>query len=102
VHSVFFRYTKPVKRPEPPTITDFSFLKVDSGIKDDAVKRDYLWLISRLRCENGTEQEYPSWTGFNSIVSNADLTLATVRYLPFLNATPSDLNTLGVWLTSTQ
>lgn len=60
--------------------------------------RDYLWLISRQMHNNDTQQEFPLWTGFNSLVSNVDLPLATVRYLSFLSALPSDLKTTRTML----
>lgn len=96
--SFYDRYTKPAKRPEPKTITDSSFVEIDDRKKEDATKRDYLWLSSRQRHNNDIQHECPSWTGFNSLVSNVDFPLSTVSYLPFLNAPPSDLNTIYTML----
>ena len=93
-----FRYNKPAKRPEPTMISDSSIVEIEEDKKTDAAKRDYLWLIGRHRPNIDGQQQCPSWTGFNSIVSSADLPLSTVRYLPFLNASPSDLNTIYTML----
>ena len=36
----------------------------------------------------------PSWAAFNSLLSNKDILLTTVRYFPFIHAPPSDLSTI--------
>ena len=36
----------------------------------------------------------PSWAAFNSLLSNKDIPLTTVRYFPFFHAPPSDLSTI--------
>ena len=88
-------YNKPQKRPEPPTISDVSVL--DDG--DQAVFsqfsskiKDFLW--SLCRGKHRGNMSIPSWAAFNSLLSNKDIPLTTVRYFPFIHAPPSDLSTV--------
>ena len=50
-----------------------------------------VWKILRQRDLNGV---LPAWSGFNSLVTEADIPVATVRYLPFLHAPPTEFSTI--------
>jgi len=50
-----------------------------------------VWKILRQTDVNGV---VPAWSGFSSLVTEADIPLATVRYLPFTHAPPSDFSTI--------
>ena len=65
----------------------------DKRCNIDAVNRDNLWRFCRIG-QMEESQKCPSWTGFNSLVTSVDLPITTVRYLPFLNSPPSDLDTI--------
>jgi hypothetical protein len=54
---------------------------------------DLTWLLSRCASEQG-EQLIPAWSGFNSFTNETQLPVATVRYLPFIQASPSDVSTI--------
>lgn len=86
---------KSVKRPEPPTVEDADFSVVSSDLKchTEAQQVDLLWKMNRLRGSD-EPQKIPGWTGFNSLISETNQPVATARYLPFIQAPPSNLTTI--------
>lgn len=90
------RYIKPTKRPEPPPVLDPSFTGIcrSSSCYEKAQRKDLLWKISRLRKPEEPPQQVPGWTGFNSLLSTSNQTVATIRYLPFIQAPPADFTTI--------
>ena len=61
---------------------------------EEAEKYDLLWKLGRFSRDNDADQKLPAWTGFNSILSVKDLPIATIRYMPFLRAPPSEMSTI--------
>ncbi|KAG1698812.1 hypothetical protein GQR58_005642 [Nymphon striatum] len=56
------------------------------------VTRDLFWVIARAAAN---EKLYiPAWSGFNCLVSTTKVPVAVIRYLPFINANPSDYSTI--------
>ena len=53
--------------------------------------KDFLW--SLCRGKHRGNMSILSWAAFNSLLSNKDIPLTTVRYFPFIHAPPSDLST---------
>ena len=51
-----------------------------------------LWKVSRIAKER--EQRIPGWSAFNAYISMSDIPVATVLYMPFIRASPSDLSTI--------
>ena len=58
--------------------------------------RDDTWKL--LRFQNGNQQMIPAWAGFNSYLTKQNLPVATVRYLPFICAPPTDLSVIYICL----
>ena len=88
------RYQKPAHRPQPTQALDNSFMSSNiSVVSADAVRRDLLWKASRIS-EAENIQRVPSWTGFNSFVTQTTQPVAMIRYLPFIRAPPTDLSTI--------
>ena len=57
-----------------------------------ATQKDLLYLLSRKSKEG--DQHIPAWTGFNSVLTTKSIPVATIGYLPFIRASPSDLSTI--------
>ena len=55
------------------------------------MKRDLVWNMARTCLE---KSHIPAWGGFNALVSETAAPLTRVRYLPFINALPSDYSTI--------
>ena len=95
------RYNKPPQRPEPPSVQSSSTTEVQ--IRDpnytDAEKHDLLWTLGRLHRANDVQQMIPAWSGYNSTISDANLPITNIRYMPFLRASPTDLSTIYTILT---
>ena len=86
-----FRYIKPPRRPEPPAVPP-QLLKSDQTKAQGAEDQDLLWKVSRIAKER--EQRIPGWSAFNAYISISDIPVATVLYMPFIRASPSDLSTI--------
>lgn len=84
-------YKKPTQRPQPFRVVDRSIFDVSHERHQQAHLSDLVWKLSRQRDENGM---LPAWSGFNSLVTKADIPVATVRYLPFIHAPPTDFSTI--------
>ena len=46
------------------------------------------------RAPGGEDSSSPAWSGFNALVSTKTVPVAKIRYLPFINASPSDMSTI--------
>ena len=86
------RYDKPHKRPEPPPIPDVSFLEVNTDAISKSQTKDLIWELARSAAV-GTHT-IPAWSGFNAMTSVKNIPVATIRYLPFIHASPTDLSTI--------
>ena len=75
--------------PRRMAITEIDF----SAIKEAAWKKDLIWFLCRLH--HTANQQIPSWTGFNILVSNQEATTDTVGYLPTINAPASNMSTVN-------
>lgn len=84
-------YKKPTQRPQPHRVAETSLFDVKSDTYQQAVLSDLVWAISRHRDANGL---LPAWSGFNSLVTGAEIPVAIVRYLPFINAPPTEFSTI--------
>ncbi|XP_014680008.1 PREDICTED: uncharacterized protein LOC106819957 [Priapulus caudatus] len=80
-------YRKPAKKPEP-TVT----YQVEDETSDKVIMKDFIWQVART-CGDG-ESSIPAWSGFNALVSTKTVPVTRIRYLPFINASPSDLSTI--------
>ena len=92
--SFSYRYNKPARRPEPPSIEPITVTDVQTDTKKDADKQDLLWGLGRLHREENKDQMLPAWTGFNTVLSQRNLPTATIRYMAILRAPPSDQSTI--------
>lgn len=87
------RYLRPPVRPEPQAIPAPSqLLNAKSDISTTAGKRDTLWKLAWINKEEG--QHVPSWSAFNAFITDKSLPVVTVRYMPFLRASPTDYYTI--------
>jgi len=86
-------YKKPTQRPQPLGIAEKSIfdVHVSGETHRQAVLCDLVWKILRQTDVNGV---MPAWSGSNSLVTEADIPVATVSYLPFTHAPPSDFSTI--------
>jgi hypothetical protein len=91
-----FRYAKPHKRPDPPEVSDIVLLEVDLNCSSHlkAKRRDLVWKLCRSVTPSEQDQLIPAWSGFNSILSSDEVQVAKVRYLPFIQAPPTDFTTI--------
>jgi hypothetical protein len=88
------RYTKPAQRPEPFLISHVSATEPDVTSSSVAAggSRDLVWKLARLN--KGEIPNIPAWTAFNAFLTDSELPVARIRYLPFIRAPPSDLTTI--------
>jgi len=86
------RYAKPQQRPEPPPMPDASLLEVDKAVIAKGRDKDLVWELARF-ASKGTHT-IPAWSGFNAMTSDKTVPVATIRYLPFIHAPPTDLSTI--------
>lgn len=81
-------YRKPAKKPEPP-VKYQPEKKVEST---EVQKKDLVWELARVSGDD--DSSIPAWSGFNALVSTRRVPMTKIRYLPFINALPSDLSTI--------
>ena len=93
---VYFRYMKPTRRPEPPEVISKEVTDVqrDTLSYREANQKDLIWQLARLKKKSDAEQLIPAWSGFNSILSEKNMHVAAIRYMPFLRASPTDFSTI--------
>ena len=82
-------YRKPAKKPEP-NVTYQVANKTDSNPK--IVMKNFIWEVARALGDE--DSSIPAWIGFNALVSTKTVPVAKIRYLPFINASPSDMSTI--------
>lgn len=83
-------FSKPHTRAEPKRIAETSVFGVQADCHRQAVIRDLAWKISRIF----EDISLPAWSGFNAMVSESEIPVAIVRYLPFIKAPPTDFSTV--------
>ncbi len=88
------KYAKPHTAPEPPRVTDPSFLDVDEGVTSKAKERDFVWELASFEDHGNETKNIPGWSAFNAMIAVEKTPVTTVRYLPFLNAPPTELSTI--------
>ena len=87
------RYVKPHSRPEPRGLDSSSVLEVKKGdTYMRCVLTDLFWQLTRMVM--GEACSVPAWSGFNSVLCETNLPVATIRYLPFIHAPPSEFSTI--------
>ena len=89
------RYNKPAEHPQPSPVLHTNIIDADllNEHHTAAERRDLLWKVG---CFNKPpeSQPLPSWSGFNSVTSDAKQLTAIVRYLPFIRSPPTDFDTI--------
>lgn len=94
---ILCRFNRPHSRPQPPSSSGLNL--ASETAERNSVAKDELWKLLRSHTDSTDMQQIiPAWTGFNSLVSQSQLPVATVRYLPFLCASPSDLSVIYTML----
>ena len=58
----------------------------------DVVRKDLIWEMTRASAPETSR--VPAWGGFNSLVSESEISLTRIWYLPFINAPPCDFSTI--------
>ncbi|KAG1673349.1 Ankyrin-1 [Nymphon striatum] len=96
------------KRPLKIAEENYSFLDAFAALATGEVDRaacealeEYtskLQVVTRLvlgaRAAANEKSYIPAWSGFNCLVSTTKVPVAVIRYLPFINANPSDYSTI--------
>ena len=54
--------------------------------------KDFTWEVARTFADD--DSSIPAWSGFNALVCTKTVPVTKIRYLPFINASPSDLSTI--------
>ena len=54
--------------------------------------KDFTWEVARALGDE--DSSIPARIGFNALVSTKTVPVAKIRYLPFINASPSDISTI--------
>lgn len=67
-------------------------MEVDTAIISKGRDKDLIWELARF-ASKGTHT-IPAWSGFNAMTSGKTVPVATIRYLPFIHAPPTDLSTI--------
>jgi len=81
-------YRKPGKKPEPVITRQTENVTNATSVP----KNDLVWEMARVLGDD--DSCVPAWSGFNALVSTKSVPAAKIRYLPFINASPSDLSTI--------
>jgi len=56
------------------------------------VQKDLIWDMASVSAFENSQ--VPAWGGFNALVSEREIPLTHIWYLPFINAPPSDYSTI--------
>ena len=88
------RYSKPSRRPEPTAVSSLGITDVRHDCNIAADNLDLIWLLGRQASASNERQKIPAWTGFNTVISECNLPVSSVSYMPFLRGSPSDLSTI--------
>ena len=83
------RYNKLHTKPEP--YVKWEVKELDKSASD-VVRTDLIWEMARAISPETSR--VPAWGGFNSLVSEREIPLTRIWYLPFINAPPSDFSTI--------
>lgn len=81
-------FRKPGNRPEPSRLVPIS-LSRDSD--DFARKSNLAWRLLRYQAKN---QPFMNWTYFNNTLSENEMPVSDIFYMPFLNNPPTDYDTI--------
>ena len=82
-------YNKPHTKPKP--CVKWEVKELDKSASD-VVRKDLIW---EMACASASEtSRVPAWGGFNSIVSEREIPMTRIWYIPFINAPPSDFSTI--------
>ncbi|KAG1651526.1 hypothetical protein GQR58_026968 [Nymphon striatum] len=73
-------------------VHNFDLLDEPGKLLMQVVTRDLFWVIARAAANK--KSYIPAWSGFNCLVSTTKVPVAVIRYLPFINANPSDYSTV--------
>ena len=91
---LFHRHDKPARRPEPPKMSSISVVQPKEKESKGARLHDLIWAVGRIHTPEGEGQKIPAWSGFNAIQSERNLPPVSIRYMPFLRASPTELSIL--------
>ena len=92
----FYRYNRPGSRPEPKVTIDSAITDIcrTSHFFLEAERKDLIWKLVRQNINKDEQQKCPGWLGFNSYTTVTKWPITTVRYLPFIEAPPTDMTTI--------
>lgn len=85
-------FNKPHIRPEPKRVAEESIFSTHNvNLHWQVETYDLDWKL----CRNTNDMTFlPAWSGFNAMVSQTDIPVPNVRYLPFISAPPSNFSTV--------
>ncbi|CAG9815489.1 unnamed protein product [Phaedon cochleariae] len=83
------RYRKPPIRPEP--VKFVPSVEVNRENYDFSKKTNLVWRVLRYINQ---ESPFLSWTDYNNVISKNKITVSNIAYLPFLNAPPTEYDTI--------
>ena len=65
-------------------------------IENDSIHKNRVWTLARKLCvEDTTKQNVPSWTGFNIVTRQQEVTKDKIGYLPTINAPATLISTVS-------
>lgn len=87
-------FQKPPKRPEPvvDVNTDDFLIDTENSHTHEAVISDLTWALCRAYLAG--IDNIPAWSGYNSFTTSRSIPVTSIKYLPFINAPPSDVSTI--------
>ena len=71
---------------------DAFLLELDKAVIAKGKDKDMVWELARFASKR--IHNIPAWSGFNAMTSDKTLPVATIGYLPFIHAPPTDLSTI--------
>ena len=87
-------YKKPTKHPSPELINGIT-LENDPLSEVISKSNDWIWLFARYQCvQLSSSQTVPGWSGFHSKTMDDDFETHRVSFLPAINQSPTELDTV--------
>lgn len=91
---VLKNYIKPAKKPSLPTVYEVpeDLYEADECRRNVTMMKDAAWMLGRMNMsdmkegirETSQEQQMPSWSAFNSLVTHEDVPQKIIGFLPVL------------------
>ena len=87
-------YKKPTKCPSPELINGVT---LENDLLSEVISKsnDWIWLFARYQCvQLSSSQTVPGWSGFHSKTMDDNFETHRVSFLPAINQSPTELDTV--------